>query len=304
MALMAVNRNYKVALALSYGTGFFGNAAMICVATLTQSLSPDHIRGRVFGVRDLLNPLSAVLVNLIIWWLPNADQYMVATLGLAAAVLTIVAALGLRRQIISGPQATAGQNVLWRLDRAFTLVWHRFQWVDRHHVPRTGRVILAANHTTGIDPLLMQAAIPRPITWVMLRGYRFRVLEFFWRVVRPITIDEKGSQIAQLRDMLRALDQDTVLGIFPEGAAQRDSRELKEFQPGIGLLAKRGGAQIVPVWIDGTPRTRCMLWHFLRRSRSTVTFGAPYRPDPNLSHDQIAADLRLRLLALSGQTRR
>ncbi len=295
MAAMAVNRSYTVGLVLSVVTGFFGNAAMICVATLTQSLAPDYIRGRVFGVRDLFNTLSAVLVNLAIWRLPNADQYMVTVLGVAAVLLAAVAAVGLGRQLGSGPLTTRWQNLLWRLDRAFVLVWHRLRWVGRSHVPRHGRVILAANHTTGIDPLIIQAMVPRPITWVMLKNYRYRLLEPFWRVVQPITVDGHGNQLAQLRQMLRSLNEDTVLGIFPEGAAQRGSRVLKKFQSGVGLLAKRSGAVVVPVWIEGTPQTKSMLWHFLLPSRSRIIFGKDYRPDPSLTHDQIAQDLRERV---------
>ena len=299
MAAMAINESYKLGLGLSFAIGFFGNAAMICVATLTQSLSPDYIRGRVFGVRDLFNTLSAVLVNLVIWRLPNADQYMVVTLGLVAGVLSVVAAAGLGRQLTSGPMTRNSQNVLWHVNRAFMLVWHRLRWVGRDHMPTQGRVILAANHTTGIDPLLIQASLPRPIAWVMLRNYRFRVMEPFWRVIEPITVDVNGSQLSQLRQMLRSLDEDKVLGIFPEGAAQRGDRVLKPFQPGIGLLTKRSGAKIVPIWIDGTPRTHNMLWHFLRPSRSTVIFGQPYEPDQSLPHEQIAQDLRNRIVGLS-----
>ena len=67
MAAVAGVRNYHVALGLTFAIGLFGNAGMICVATLTQSIAADRIRGRVFGVRDLGNTLSAVAVNLTIW---------------------------------------------------------------------------------------------------------------------------------------------------------------------------------------------------------------------------------------------
>lgn len=296
---VAVSRQYTVSLVLVFATGFWGNAAMICVATLTQSIAPDYIRGRVFGVRDLLNTLSAVLVNLAIWRLPDADQYMVTTLYVVAGTLTVIALVGLVRQLISGPLETAGQNLLWRVCRAYVLVWHRLQWVGRQHIPERGRVILAANHTTGLDPFLIQAVVRRPIAWVMLRHFRYRMLEVIWRIVQPITVEEGGNQVGQLRQMLRALNDDTVLGIFPEGAAQRDNRELKAFQPGIGLLAKRSGAAIVPIWITGTPRARHLLWHFFKPSRSTVIFGPAVHIDPGLTAQQVTDLLRQLMLDLS-----
>jgi len=298
MMAMAANRSYPVGLALGLGTGFFGNAAMICVATLTQSIAPDYIRGRVFGVRDLLSISSAVIVNLVIWQMPDADIYMVPALLAVAGLLVVAAAWGLWHQITSGPQDIKAQNVAWRLCRAYTLVWHRLRWVGREHVPTTGSVILAANHTTGLDPLLIQTALPRQIRWIMLKSYHFGFLTPLWNIIDPITVEPNGSDIAPMRLMLRSLKDDQVVGIFPEGGAQRDNRTLKPFQPGIGLLAKRSGATVVPVWIQGTPQTQNMLWHFLKPSRSTVAFGKPFKPDAKMSNQQVADELRKRMLEM------
>ncbi len=295
---LAVNRSYGLGLVLALATGFWGNAAMICVVTLTQSIAPDYIRGRVFGVRDLADTLSAVAVNYVIWQLPHADQYMVGALIAVAGGLAIVAVWGLWSQITSGPLPMKWGNIGWRLCRAYTLVWHRLRWVGREHVPTTGRVILASNHTTGLDPLLVQAALPRLVRWVMLRDYMFSLLTPLWKIMEPIALDG-NSTTSQLRSMLRCLEGDQVLGIFPEGAAQRDNRKLKPFQPGIGLLARRSGAVVVPVWIQGTPRTRNMLWHFLRPSRSVVAFGAPIMPDSEMSDEQFMGELRQRMLGLA-----
>ena len=105
--------------------------------------------------------------------------------------------------------------------------------------------------------------------------------------------------MAQLRQMVRQLGNDEVLGLFPEGAAQRAHRQLQPFQQGIGLLARRSGAVIVPVWIDGTPRTQNMLWHFLKPSRSTVVFGKPFKPEKTMSHQEVTDELRRRMVKLS-----
>ena len=299
MAAMAVNRSYTAGLIFTLATGFFGNAGMICVATLTQSIAPDYIRGRVFGVRDLLNTTSAVVVNLVIWQMPNADIHMVPALFAVAGVLAIVAVWGFWLQITTGPQDIKAQNVAWRLCRAYTLVWHRLRWVGREHVPTTGSIILAANHTTGIDPLLIQAALPRQIRWVMLKSYHYWFLAPLWKIIEPITVEQNGSDTSPMRVMLRTLkENDQAVGIFPEGGAQRGDRTLKPFQPGIGLLAKRSGATIVPVWIEGTPQTQNMLWHFLKPSRSTIVFGKPFKPDPDMTNQEIADELRKRMLEM------
>ncbi len=282
------------------GVGFFGNTAMICVATLTQSIAPNYIRGRVFGVRDLVSLASAVIVNLVIWQMPHADAAMIPTTLVMGSLLALVGVWGLWRELTRGPMATRTLNCFWRIDRAYLLIWHRLRWIGRDAVPHAGPVILAANHTAGIDPFAIQASLPRVIRWVMIDTYRYWILNPLWKATQPITLESGGLKLTQMRTLLAALKQNEVVGFFPEGSIQRGHRNLQPFQPGLGLLARRSGAAIVPVWIAGTPIATNMLWHFLRPSRTTVTFGQPYTPDHNKSDQEIVDDLRQRMVALSG----
>lgn len=296
---VSLSRSYGLGLVLAFAVGFFGNAAMIIVATLTQSIAPDYIRGRVFGVRDFISTASAVVVNLVIWRLPDADVWMVPALYVLSALLIGVGAQGMWVQIAHGPLPTTAANIIARLDRSYALVWHRLKWIGRENVPRTGPVILAANHTAGVDPFLMQAAVPRLIRWVMLDAYRYRVANVLWNAIDPIAITPGAGDLPKLRKVLRVLEAGEVVGLFPEGGIQPAGRELQSFHPGIAMLAVRGGAAIVPVWIDGTPEGKRMFWHFVKPSRSRVIFGKAYKPDANLEHQAIVDDLRQRMLDLA-----
>ncbi len=296
---VSLSRSYGLGLVLAFAVGFFGNAAMIIVATLTQSIAPNYIRGRVFGVRDFISTASAVVVNLVIWLLPDADIWMVPALYVLAALLIFVGARGLWSQISRGPLPDPSTNIFARIDRSYALVWHRLKWIGRENVPTTGPVILAANHTAGVDPFLMQAAVPRLIRWVMLDTYRYRFANVLWNAINPIAITHSAGDLSKLRRVLEALTAGGVVGLFPEGGIQPSDRELQPFQPGIAMLAVRSGAVIVPVWIDGTPISRRMLWHFVMPSRSRVIFGKPYKPDPQQDYHAIVDDLRQRMLDLA-----
>jgi len=116
-------------------------------------------------------------------------------------------------------------------------------------------------------------------------------------------VDQDGSDLSELKQMIRVLNDDQVLGIFPEGGAQREHRELQPFEPGIGLLARRSGAVIVPVWIEGTPQAKTMIWHFLRPSRSVVAFGSPIRPSDKMPNEEIAGVVREAILHLANQAK-
>jgi 1-acyl-sn-glycerol-3-phosphate acyltransferase len=301
MFIMALNRSYTLGLVFGFAAGFCGNTAMIVVSTLTQSITPNYIRGRVFGVRDIVVTFTGVLVNLAIWQLPGSNDWMVPALLVVAIVLTIGSAAGLIFELRRGPMPSVLINILCRGTRVYALIWHRLRWVGRANIPADGPVILASNHTTGIDPILMQVSCRRMILWVMLTSYRFKLAQPLWRRIEPICLDREVTDTTQLRQIIRALQEDAIVGLFPEGGLQRQHRELGPFQTGLAMIAKRSGATIVPVWIAGTPRRKNILWHFLQPSKSTVIFGKPFTPNPSDTYEQTMEDLRRRMLELAKQ---
>ncbi len=284
-----------------FGIGLFGNVTLIAAMTLLQCLSADYVRGRVMGANSMLNTLFSVATYFAIWQLPRADATLLRALYVLGPALMLVGLYGLVRYLVRGPAATPCLNTLWHIDRLYCLIWHGLEWRGRHHVPHTGGVLLASNHTTAIDPLILQAPLPRVIRWVMLAEHLFPALNWGWNRIQPIALEKNAGDARQLRKVIAALRGGDVVGLFPEGRLQRERRELNPFQPGVGMIARRGDVMIVPCWIEGTPRRRHMLAHFLTPSRTRVRYGKPYRPAAGLAHEEIAADLRDRILALAPQ---
>ena len=298
MGGLAFSESYALGLVLAFGVGFFGNTTIIGITTLLQIITPNFLRGRVMGLNTLANTTSNVAVNYAIWQLPDADTAIITILKCMAPVAGAISLWGLWLSLTRGPMVSRLGNVFWRLARLYGLIWHGLRWVGRHHIPREGPVILAANHTTGLDPILLQAACPRLVRWVMLERFRFRIFTPLWTVIDPICLARDGGDLPRVRAVVQALKNGDLVGLFPEGRLQREHRDLQPFQAGIGLVAKRSDATVVPIWIAGTPRTRHMLWHFARPSHSTVAFGRPYRPDPKSSHTEVLEDLSRRMVEL------
>ncbi len=278
--------------------GLFGNMIIISVMTLLQTSAANFIRGRVMGLNSMANTTCSVLTHLCIWRLPNADvniRYVMLILG---PVLLLLGLSQLIRYARSGPMLNPIANACWRIERLYCFVWHRLEVRGQHHVPHTGAVILAANHTTGLDPFVMQARVTRMVRWLMMKNYQYKAMEPLWKAINPIAISEDESRLSQVRLLVNILKQGDIVGLFPEGALQREERELKEFQSGITWIAKKSGAVIVPVWIEGTPLKHHMLWHFLCPSKTTVTFGKPMVVDKTADEAQALAELRECMLAL------
>jgi len=293
---------------VTYGGAFIigvaGNVAIVSVISLLQSIAPNAVRGSVMGVAAMATTVASIAIYGAIWQLPNADTKIVGVLAGIGPLLMLAGLFYAGHYLIHGPLPTAGANFFRHFTRLFCLVWHRLEWTGRHHIPHDGPVILACNHTTALDPFILQSACPRQIRWVMLTSYRFKALEFFWKMIDPIFIDydkdgERVNASKQVRQIVAELKKGDILGIFPEGGLQYDNRVLKVFEDGAAVTARLGKAQIVPCWVEGTVRSKSLLAHFLKPGHRRIAFGKPFTPDPKASPADVTAELRRRMIALA-----
>ena len=201
-----------------------------------------------------------------------------------------------------GPGGNASVGLIWRLTKAFLRIWHRPTFVGRDHLANLaqGPVIVVANHTGAIDPFLIQSATNRLIHFMMARDMMVTGCDDLWSLVGVIPVDRTHMDTRAVRSALRHLRDGHVVGIFPEGHITRPPGTLRPFSEGVGLLAGRTGATIVPCWISETPDVDRVAGSLLRRSRSQVVFLEPIRYEPDTPPAQIAQSLRTTLADVSG----
>ena len=165
---------------------------------------------------------------------------------------------------------TATYAVAWPLFR----ICFRIRVNGRHYIPRGGAIV-AANHVSYLDPPLLGYAVGRPLGF-MAKSELFRVRPFAWliRQYGAFPVRRGKTDRRALTEALARLERGEIVLMFPEGGISPDG-SLREPKPGIGFVALRSGAPVVPAWIEGTqwalPRGRWMI----RPRRVTVTFGAP-----------------------------
>ena len=121
------------------------------------------------------------------------------------------------------------------------------------HLPSAGPYIVAANHHNYLDGVVLQLATPRPIAFIVMpRVWRATPLHpFFHRHIGSIPINLERPDVGALRRALGRLAAGGVVGIFPEGPFSVRGR-LEAGLPGVGLLALRSGAPVIPAGIRGT----------------------------------------------------
>ncbi|MCC6678702.1 MAG: 1-acyl-sn-glycerol-3-phosphate acyltransferase [Phycisphaerales bacterium] len=206
--------------------------------------------------------------------------------------------------VMDNPRGEVDIGLAWRGLQVYSFLIHRLRVHGRAHCPDTkqpGPLIVVVNHTAGVDPILIQAACPFEVRWMMAAEMRLPIFEWFWSWARIISVEREGREVAAAREAIRHVKAGGVLGIFPEGAIERPAGRLLPFIPGVGFIIAKTGAPVLPAIIEGTPDAEpawASLWRF---SRASLTFyPAIHYKDSGLSPAQIAADLHRRFEEWTG----
>ena len=204
----------------------------------------------------------------------------------------------------------------YRAARVVVRVVMRGLWDVRvegeENVPREGPCVLAPNHQSALDPFLVQGACTRPV-FTMTKSTQFSRGLFRWILPRggAFPVRRYRTDPQAVRVLLRHLNQDRVVCVYPEGERTWDG-EIGPFRRGTLRVLLRAGVPVVPVGIDGmydiwprwSSRPRLGLPVNVRFGKP-ILFGA-YRERAARESALPMAELRLReaLLRLSGEAAR
>lgn len=176
--------------------------------------------------------------------------------------------------------------------RWYCRIYHRARIEGLEHVPHGGRVLLAANHTTWLDILLLGGFVPRHVAFVARDTLaKWGWLRWTMEQCRAILIKRGAGDRGAVREMVAHLEAEDCVAIFPEGTRSRDGR-LQEIKGGVLMAAKLGGAPIVPVGIEGGQRAwgRGMALPLPRKL--VMRFGPPIASDDPHAVEKLSAALR------------
>ena len=174
-------------------------------------------------------------------------------------------------------KADWGNTVVNRLDglnRLFCKRYHHLVY-DTIYPPPNGGAIVAANHVSGLDPLLMGCACLQPLRYMIAtEQYNRPVFRWLYRTMGTIPVDREGAPEKAFYASRQALENGQLVSIYPQGRITHPDENVP-LKRGVILLADLAKAPIIPVRITGVAGVGRVLTAIFIRSHARIEVGSP-----------------------------
>lgn len=282
---------FQWALAL---IGFMGGCYMVPIQTFIQDTADPEKRGRVLASMNLMDSLAGVagvlfLVGLKALGVGFQGQFW------ALAVLMIIATVYIVRLL--------PHYLLRFVALAIIKSLYKVKSVHHERVPKNGGTMLLPNHVSYVDAFIMGASCVRQVRFVMWDAlYNIPAMTWFVKICGTVPISPTRAKDA-VRTVAASLKEGRIVCLFPEGQITRHGM-VNDLRKGYELMARQGGAEVVPVFMDGLYGSIFSFegglffkkWPKKLRYPITVYFGHPIP-----AKEATAENVRSQMLALSAE---
>ncbi|HYA20701.1 MAG TPA: MFS transporter [Burkholderiales bacterium] len=226
--------------------GVFGGFYIVPLYALVQTRSETAHRSRVIAGNNILNALFVVAAALAAIALLDSGL-SIPQLFLAAALMNAAVAIYIYTLV---PEFLM-RFLIWLLIHSI----YRLEKSGLENIPETGPAVLVCNHVSLVDGLVISAACPRPVRFVMNQQiFNIPVLNFIFRTGRAIPIAPANENPEMLKraydEIAKALEEGGLVGIFPEGKITQDGA-LHPFRGGVKRIVERTPVPVVPLALRG-----------------------------------------------------
>ena len=233
---------------------------------LIQLRSPATHRARIIAANNILNAVFMIVSSLLVGALLGAGFSIPQVFGLLALANAVVAGY----VFLVVPEYLL-RFVAWVLSHFV----YRFRVRGDEHLPTQGAAILVCNHVSFVDAVLLMAASPRPIRFLMdHRIFKVPVLGWMFRLAKAIPVapraEDPAAYEAAIAQAAQVLAEGDLLGIFPEGGITLDGT-LQPFKGGVMKVLAQQPAPVLPMAL-------CNLWgSFFSRVEQGAAMVRPFR---------------------------
>ena len=249
---------------------FAGLYSVPMYALIQLRSAPTH-RARIIAANNILNAVFMIASSLIAGTMLKSGF----------SIPQIFLAVGLANAVVAGYIFLLVPEYLLRFVAwVLTRIVYRFKVTGDQHIPSDGPAILVANHVSFVDAVLLMAASPRPIRFIMdSRIFQVPVLGWLFRLAKCIPVaPQKDDPVTYQRafdEAAKVLREGDLLGIFPEGSLTRDG-QLQPFKGGVMKILEQAKADGVDVPV--VPMALTNLWgSYFSRIEKNGAMARPFR---------------------------
>jgi len=244
----------------------FAGLYSVPMYALIQIRSASTHRARIIAANNILNALFMIVAALLAGALLKAGVSvpgLFLAVGLANALVAVYIFLLVPEYLL--------RFVAW----IATHLVYRFRIRGEEYIPAQGAAILVCNHVSFVDAVLLMAASPRPIRFIMDHQiFKVPVLGWLFRLAKAIPIAPQKVDAATYDNAFvqarHVLDEGDLLCIFPEGSLTRDG-QLQPFKGGIMKVLETHPVPVVPIALTN-------LWgSFFSRIEGGTAMRQPFR---------------------------
>ncbi len=243
--LLAMGGYWRVLFDL-FAMGAFGGFFVVPLYVLMQSRSVPEVRARIVAANNILNALfmviGAAVAGGLLW------------LGVSIPLLFGIAALFNALVAVYVCQQTTPHMIRFAASLIIHL-FYRLEKRDLERIPETGPAVLIFNHVSFLDPMVVMAAVRRPVRFVMdHRIFSMPVANAIFRGAKTIPIaPAKEDPVIKEEAFVKvaeALREGELVGLFPEGRITRDG-EFNPFRYGVQRITMETPVPVVPMALRG-----------------------------------------------------
>ena len=181
--------------------------------------------------------------------------------------------------------STKYYNVFKPLVKLFIKLFYNPKIEGLENIPDSGPVILAGNHKSNIDPLLVCIENKRIVHFLAKKElYKNKLLKKFMDNVGTIQIDRDINDTSAIKTSIKMLKKGNIIGIFPEGKRNMTDNILLPLKQGTVTLARKTKAALIPFAIKGNFK--------IFRSDVRIIFGTPIKSEELTSNDILESHIK------------
>jgi len=282
MMMFKPDFNWCIPILIFAGAG--ASLVMITLDSLLQRATPDSLRANVFGARGIVTNFVFLLSLIMIGKLLSRLSYFhifafIWLAGIAVAVLIYVS------------EGQVGYRILRGILRSILKLFFDLKVTGLENIPASSKIILAGNHTSLMDGVVVVAAYPRKVYFMAAESvFKHAVWGIFARHFGFIPVKKESSNKEAIKEAIRILEGRNTLGIFPEGHIAADGK-LDEGRKGVALIAFKTGAAIVPFAIEGAYYAWPLPKKFPKRHPIEIRFSKPLDVKEYEESDELTAEV-------------